>query len=303
MSGHINKKEIDEIWSTLNNSKQEIEEGYFGKTLVYESERYTPGHIVYQKQNSSGSFSVLDNGYYKITIVGGGGGRGYGDAVYWQYYACAGGGGSGSAVQIVCRLKKKTNYSYVAGGPGGGGKGQAGSGGNSSFANFTAYGGTGGYGKGDGHYHGGTGGSYPSVSIPVPEYVTDTLFAKSGNNGSGQNISTSASGGASVYNGWGAGGSNGNGGTGVVEVVYLGKRYSPSLKTLTININVPATVKINGEIVAEDVTTYSTSMYYNKSITWEVSADGYVSQSDTYVYTSLSNTATINVELLNGEGG
>ena len=234
MSGHINKKEIDEIWSTLNNSKQEVEEGYFGKTLVYESGHYQPGQMVFESTTAgNNTFSVLDNGYYRITVTGAGGGGEWCLITFMNGYFVRGSGGSGGGFQAVYKLKKKTNYSVYLGARGSGGVNgylhEATDGQNSVFRTFTAYGGT----------HGnawvsnasaGLGGS--SSTYTTDELLVDVLWNKAGNNGnrsSGISFSQSIAGGASIYRDFGRGANSGHndGVNGGIEVIYLGKRYNP----------------------------------------------------------------------------
>lgn len=154
--------------------------------------------------------NITETSSYEIVVVGAGGGGGaQGDKYTWK--SSSAGGGSGAYAKIRTTLTAGSSYSLVigAGGAGhGGGWTQVGdAGGASSFGTLVSCtGGGGGYAAftdGTPGVAGGAGGTYT-----VDSTVT-TVAASNGNvGGTTTNIvSNEAPGGASVYGGYGAGGS------------------------------------------------------------------------------------------------
>lgn len=162
------------------------------------------------EHTTAGSYTdTIESGVYEVIVVGaGGGGASQGDQPDYSWKSGSAGGGSGSYVRSTINLDAGTYSSVVgAGGTGraGGGTKQGDNGGSSSFESLISCGGgTGGYAKW-------TDGS-PSVKVGVGgSYTVDSSIniveASNGNSGAKKTGYSTANGGASLYGGYGAGGS------------------------------------------------------------------------------------------------
>lgn len=158
------------------------------------------------------TFDVAKDTTARIILVGGGGGGGN----VWVNVSEGGGGGSGACV--YCHAKLKAGTYTIANGKGGG---ENGDGGNSTLSLngttlITAGGGSHGLG---GNYNGGYGGDGGTYSIADNVEIVKTVFASNGNTGNTGYNMVGASGGASVYSGYGTGGgSNASGSSGYIFV-------------------------------------------------------------------------------------
>lgn len=229
--------------STLNKKlytgSTNIKKVYKGSTLVWQGDPYNPGTILYESSTGGASTTLsLEDGLYRVTLVGGGGGGcGIGTKGSILVSGAAAGGGSGAGLDCVINLTKGNYSIYV--GKGGTAKTasrvgdtlqKAGNGTASSFGSLSAAAGVGGSAK----YNSataGTGGAKPSITYSYTTIYLQTA-GKAGTTAKGD--SKNVSGGASVYSSKGAGGKakSGNGGdagtasaggSGYVKVVYIGQ--------------------------------------------------------------------------------
>lgn len=286
-------REIEELYIGGN----EISQLYHGSDLIFENTKYTPGQVLFTDRNvGEHTFSVLSGGYFKCCIVAGGGGQSNATTapigvVYWF----SGGGGSGSGVEFVCKLRRNVNYSYTVGAKGddSGTNSTAPSGGNSSFNGYTCYGGEGGGTNNVTSAWGGAGGAIPTLdSSSIVVEILDPVL-KAGNNGGTTSSSHNYCGGTSVfYDDMGAGSRDGG-----MRVEYVGSSYTPISRTLTFNIDVPADITIDGNVVAQGVTTYDATMVFGQTINYEVSATGYTTETGSYTWNTADTTDTLSITL------
>ena len=253
---------------------------------------YKEGEVIYEKDTES--YDVLKlgaTGIYKIECVGGSGAcalrgvyddRGYG----W------GGGSGGAFVGTVVMTKGK--YDITVGKANANTKSQGGNTNTLNPADASLYpsiisgivtcG-----GGGSGHYNS----NYVGAAGAAPIFHKDPLTielntagnpGKYNSGGKGSSPSAYCAGGASVYNGYGTGqggyASEYSGGrrwvagtAGYVKITYLGRRR---LYILTINTNIEnATITIDGQTIN------SLGVEQGKTVTYTVSAEGYVTQTGT----------------------
>ena len=200
------------------------------KDVVLVECAYTANQVIFEK-STAGTYSVelLETGNYEVyAIGGGGGGSNYREDNLYGYA----GGGSGAGFIGVITLSKAV-HSVIVGAGGAGNNGYFGSsskvggtGGNSSISNsVTCYGGGGAEAYDTGNTTVGAGGSKPTVNVPI----ISTTLNTAGNSGSRHHNGGSgntANGGASVYNGYGAGGksakTSASGTAGYVKIVWKG---------------------------------------------------------------------------------
>lgn len=178
------------------------------------------------------TYATLQHGFYKVIVIGGGGsaaGGSWGD----DHKSTGGGGGSGAGFSGVVELSGdyliKRGYGATGGNADRRDGYQGGSGGDSQIGSAIIAGG-GKFGRsrlpsgGDG----GTGNQGMGGVIEVNVTPVQTDFKK---NGDGGRVKT-ASGGTSVYNGYGQGGSGvyknrgGDGSVGYVYIEYIGSSYN-----------------------------------------------------------------------------
>lgn len=193
---------------------------YKGSTLIWSNDPYDIDEIVFES-STAGTYpvNITGDGLYEVYCIGGGGGGRYYtisepsfsfshhtiNVKHMMY-----GGGSGSGFIGIININAG-NYSVIVGNGGAtGNKSAAGKdGGDSNIGSLI----TSKAGKGANH-GGGTGGAVPTISTTA---VSTTLNSK-GNSGS------KSYGGASLYNGYGAGGNAiSNGTAGYVKIVYKGQ--------------------------------------------------------------------------------
>lgn len=203
------------------------------KMLMKIYEPYEPETILFES-STPGSYNLeILGGIYLVYCIGAGGGGASSRIIGSRPTKTASaGGGSGSGF-IGELYINKGSYSITVGAggngaTGGGGWRYGGAGGNSLINNIvTSYGGGGGAGDGGGHEgRSGSAGSIPTIDASI---ISETLNSI-GNNGSANGShSGNTSGGASLYEGYGAGGAAGisssdpygySGTTGYVKIVY-----------------------------------------------------------------------------------
>lgn len=189
---------------------------YKGNILVYTSLKYPIDTILFESSTPGTSSIELEKGIYEIyCIAGGGGGWGKKGGIIEE--AAGGGSGSGFIGQITI---SKGNYKVTVGAGGAGGSVSGENGGNSTIGNIVKTLG----GSGSGKYA--PGGAAPEITTSI----VSTILNQSGNTGkyNGQGSNPSADGGASLYNGYGAGGTGRSigggesGSSGYVKIVYKG---------------------------------------------------------------------------------
>lgn len=199
--------------------------------ITLNSSVYEDDQVVFENA-TAGAYEVeiAQDGNYEVYCIGGGGGGAFTSSTSGLGSNSNAGGGSGSGFIGVVKLLK--NIYSVTVGVGGtltkatGNKASRGSaGGNSSIGDSViVYGGSGGYNSDSKHPTGGAGGAEPLINV---ELVEETLNI-SGNTGSkststGNTSNKNIAGGASVYEGYGKGGtSNSNGTAGYVKIVWKG---------------------------------------------------------------------------------
>lgn len=209
---------ITHIGAKTTNDLERVKETYNGSTLV---RGYISNTTLFEK-STAGTYTVTIpyNGYYELTVIGGGAGGTY---EYSYKFADGGvGGGSGAGLIGVAYLTAGS-YSVTVGAGGAAAyndnsaesiTGKAG--GASKFGSIvTAGGGT----AGKAVYNGAAQTpSYGGTLTYTSSAFKSTSLAKNGNTGSySNNLSSSSAamaGGASVYNGYGKGGQADYGGTG-----------------------------------------------------------------------------------------
>lgn len=166
---------------------------YKGGTLVYQSCPYKAGQVLFESATvGTNSLNLLANGVYKVWIVGGGAGGAYKrNSSMGITLKQSKGGGSGACFIGTIRISKGSfNITIGAGGAGRSGSTDNHDGGQSNLGTLiTAGGGV--------NINGGT--------LTLNTSVLSSEISKNGNNG-GVSSSSSCSGGASLYNGYGAGG-------------------------------------------------------------------------------------------------
>lgn len=196
---------------------------YKGSTLIYISSVYPIDTVLFESSTAGTSEVELETGIYEVYCIGGGGGGATSQKklIVTRYEKAGGGSGSGFIGNI--RIEKG-NYTIIVGGGGNAAPIKdtwtyGGAGGNSSISNvLTCFGGGGGAADANGsEYRDGQGGNTPSV---VSQVITQTLN-QAGNKSNG------GTGGLSLYNQYGAGGSATNSGgqkgsSGYVKIVYKG---------------------------------------------------------------------------------
>ncbi len=187
----------------------------YSKQLLYKplGNSYEEGEVIISSSTGgdSGTIEVLCDGIYKLAIVGGGSGGYYSESksspnpFYIQF--CNGGGGGSAFVGNI--ILKAGTYSYSIGA---GGKTTSTVGGNSIFGTCQAFGGsTSSIGSTTTAYI--SGGAIPTI----PYTKVSTIINSAGNEGQsnvggGPVVRTlNSAGGASLYNGFGAGASLRNG--------------------------------------------------------------------------------------------
>ena len=218
---------------TIYNGTNRLTKVYVGNTQVF---GYKPNEVVLETSTpQTNTINIKVSGYFQIIVVAGGGGGAAGaDQAKYAGKSRASSGGSGSYVNAVYYLQKGT-YSYTVGG-GGGGSGTGmwtlntgGTGGSSSFSDkIVCGGGTGGAAiwTDRSGTHEGYGGTVTTLT------GASTVNASvNGNNGTvWGGYSGWVTPGASVYGGYGVGGSaycdSGGGGTsaggnGYIKIVAL----------------------------------------------------------------------------------
>ena len=192
--------------------------------------RYHAGDVLFESnQPQTKDIEVLSNAIYEVAVIGAGGGGGGG--TYGSHHKHpGGGGGSGAGFVAVMRLQPGT-YQLTVGAGGAGGKqtnssAPAGSSGTASLLVFgddalvSAGGGEGGAGAQNGRYtNGGT------LTLGDNLEIKETKVSADGNDVEHVDIAT---GGAAVYETYGAGG-NGvykeagtKGGDGYIKISYVG---------------------------------------------------------------------------------
>lgn len=188
---------------------------YKGSTLIWQADPYPPGTVKLDVNAATGDQTIeLEEGIYKIEAVGSGS-SGNGAAVVAVGIIYYGGGGSGAAFVGEMKLPSGT-YHYGIGSP------------NSGAPAYLCLGSASGDGVSAGgaqpssfmRFAGNTGG----VLSVTEDWIVGTPEVKSnGNQGvSSSGFSGAVAGGASLYNGKGAGGaSEGSGGLGMLRVTYL----------------------------------------------------------------------------------
>ncbi len=179
----------------------------WSKNLLLKSDPYKKNQVIFESSTPrTYNVEILGKGKYEVYCIAGGGGGRYGDSSrdYMQ------GGGSGSGFIGIIRINAGTLNVTV----GAGGRYQSYPGNNSAIAGIVKT-----YGGGAG---GGGGGAIPTLSvIPI-----STTLNSSGNRGETSRGGV-AKGGASLYEGYGAGGDgeflrNNSGKPGYIKVVYKG---------------------------------------------------------------------------------
>ena len=196
---------------------------YKGNTLIWSSDPYDIDEIVFES-STAGTYpvNIAGDGLYEVYCIGGGGG------VAVDMYTmltkrrfCSAGGGSGSGFIGILQISSN-NYTIIVGSGGSSGMREWGSAGtNSSISNIiTSYAGNGGRAN-PSSLHSGTGGAIPNIYVPIISYTLNTTGKSGGTSFNG----TSTTGGASVYNGYGAGSGNisYSGTSGYVKIVYKGQ--------------------------------------------------------------------------------
>lgn len=187
MPVYYGNKEVKEVYY----GSTEIKSVYYGSTKVY-SGKYPSGTVLFESSTpGTYTLSVEHNQTLSIILVGAGGkGAYYRRNTGWLLSAA--GGGSGAYVHGSLNVSRG-NYTIVVG---------SANGGNSSAFNNIARGGGNGVatGTGSSDVTGGSGGTYT---------VTSGITGENGNVGGTdrRGLQPSASGGASKYSGYGAGGS------------------------------------------------------------------------------------------------
>jgi len=203
-----------------------IGELYKGSTLVYKSCKYNPDQVIFESATpGTYSLELLETGKYEVYCIAGGGSGTFRIRISGSsYYERIAGGGSGSGFIGVVHITKNTYSINIAAGGSGNYEGYGYSGGNSLIGNIlTCYGG-GGANTHDGNAGGG-GGAIPSVNTTI----YSTQLNSAGNTGENNaSVLPSASGGASLYNGYGKGGDassrySGAGNGGYVKIIYKGR--------------------------------------------------------------------------------
>ena len=198
--------------SSVFYGNQKIGKIYKGSQLLYSSLAYPLDTVLFESSTAGTSTLSLEEGIYEVYCIGGGGGG-------WGRRGVASGGGSGSGFIGQINISKG-NYEIMVGTGGAGGAVSGKTGGNSTIGDIVKTFG----GSGSGNYP--SGGAIPEISVTI----LSTTLNSAGNSGNHNSSSTgivSAAGGASLYNGYGAGGlanrSGGKSGTaGYVKIVYKG---------------------------------------------------------------------------------
>lgn len=189
------------------------------KMLMAAQDPYKPETVLFESA-TPGTYNVniTGDGFYEVYCVAGGGQSNYSKssagAGKWNFFIASGGSGSGFVGTIKLN---KGNLSLIIGG----------SGGDSSIGGYvkTYHGGNGDGSRGG---SGGSGGSTPTVNALVKSQTVNTA-GNAGKYQTGSSSTTSCAGGASVYGGYGAGGTaygygNEAGKAGYVKIIYKSLR-------------------------------------------------------------------------------
>ena len=192
---------------------------------------FTPGSIIVEEVNSSAVKSILlMPGIYKVELVGAGGGQG-GFATASGIGFGSGGGGSGAAFVANMTVATEAIFDYYAGNVGSTNRGYVGTGGDGSNSwisehnnlNIRYYCNSAGTGSGGWDSHG-NGGTLVNQGGFQEKYFSNITVASNGNRGTDGGVAGGwGTGGASVYQGFGAGagGDQGDGSHGLVRITYL----------------------------------------------------------------------------------
>ena len=181
----------------------------WSKNLLLKSGPYKKGQVIFES-STPGTYNVeiLGKGKYEVYCIGGGGG-GY----YKRNPKSVGSGGSGSGFIGIIKIEA----SILSVSVGAGGRYQSYNGAGSSIGNLVIT-----YGGGRGST-GGAAGAQPTINATI----ISTTLNSAGNPGESSGGSGPVAGGASLYNGYGAGGvgqtgNNSSGVSGYVKIVYKG---------------------------------------------------------------------------------
>lgn len=210
-----------------------IKSAYLGGTHVYQYNSYNPSSIIYNRVGGGVVESVtLLPGRYKLEMVGAGGGQG-GFATNSGVAFNSGGAGSGAAVVGEMVVNTTTVFEVTAGNVGSTNRGYVGTGndGGSSFIrekdNPGIYYTCNSAGTGSGGWSGhGTGGYLQEDGGFWAKWVPNgaTFYSNGLEGEGGSRVGRWGNGGASVYQGFGAGAgpANNNGTAGMVKITYVG---------------------------------------------------------------------------------
>lgn len=208
---------------------------YKGSQLIYSYLAFPIGTVLFEQSTPGDSYYVtMPPGLYEVYCIAGGGG---GSARRYIRYRDGSGGGSGSGFIGYIRITSKISARVTVGAAGNGAFTQqyyavkGGNGGNSSIESLIiTYGGQARESNYNGQYNdiagGGAGGAAPTINVTI---ISQTLN-RAGNVGQSRTNTEQAPGGASLYNGYGGGGTAGadqyyaNPGTnGYVKIIYRGR--------------------------------------------------------------------------------
>jgi hypothetical protein len=277
-----NGKEIVEFYK----DGKAINEIYHGDKLIFSTLR--PGTIIIDDAGTGDRIvEFAHGGYFQIDIVGGGGNGGG----WLSPYVSGGSGGTGAVLTVVGKFLKNEIRVYYSGT-----NMQA-----STFESLIVANGT----AGAAGAVAGVGGALPSGDFANPGFnLVDIIKCVKGNNGRGEDFSFPGWN-PSVFDGSttgpGAGGPaaypSAAGMPGLIRITYLGKGYTPISRTLTFNIDVPADITIDGDVVAQGVTTYDATMAFGQTINYEVSATGYTTDTGSYTWNTADTTDTLSITL------
>lgn len=198
---------------------------------------------VNQQYYSAGSytFNAPVDGFYTVAVVGGGGNGGSGLNAYAVETFWSGGSGAGFVGELYLAAG---NHTVVVGGANGG----------SSIDNLVVAG-AGGDGTGGGFNLSPVGGS--GGTLTITGQVQNASVQSNGNSGTtAVGLQQHVSGGASVYNGYGAGGASNGSPTGGVVTIY--KQYTEQTGSSTVvEGSATVTYKIGGNFVKVTATDFS----------------------------------------------
>lgn len=188
----------------------------FAKKILLNSGPYKKDEIIVER-TTAGTFDIelIGDGKYEVYVIGSGAGATFNGGGYMSGYNIGSGGGSGSGFIGIVKLTAGTYSCKVGAGVG------ARESATPSYAGQDSYIGNAVIARGapsHAYNSAGNGGSAPTVNVPI----ISTTLNRAGNPGT-VTSNYGGAGGASVYNGYGAGGGGtGSSTAGYIKIVYKG---------------------------------------------------------------------------------